>query len=128
MKFCDQLHCGVLSSLWSVRSERRRRRLWMLLEMLLLLFVVAVRQVSAGSKTRGISPQGTTRGVVSFDLLFRAFADRDSSSSSSSDAPGIRSRSRFSFLRSFCLLQDRLNLSNLFNPLQWLFFSPSFSF
>jgi len=29
----------------------------MLLEMLLLLFVVAVRQVSAGSKTRGISPQ-----------------------------------------------------------------------
>jgi hypothetical protein len=102
----------------------------MLLEMLLLLFVVAVRQVSAGSKTRGISPQGTTRGVVSFDLLFRAFADRDpsSSSSSSSDAPGSRSRSRFSFLRSFCLLQDRLNLSNLFNPLQLLFFSPSFSF
>jgi hypothetical protein len=98
----------------------------MLLEMLLLLFVVAVRQVSAGSKTRGISPQGTTRGVVSFALLFRAFADRDSSSSS--DAPGTRNRSRFSFLRSFCLLQDRLNLSNLFNPLQLLFFSPSFSF
>jgi hypothetical protein len=97
----------------------------MLLEMLLLLFVVAVRQVSAGSKTRGISPQGTTRGVVSFALIFRAFADRDSSSSSSSsssDAPGTRSRSRFSFLRSFCLLQDRLNLSNLFNPLQLLFF------
>jgi hypothetical protein len=112
-----------------VRSERRRRRLWMLLEMLLLLFVVAVRQVSAGSKTRGISPQGTTRGVVCFDLRFRAFADRDSSSSSSSsDAPGIRSRSRFSFLRSFCFLQDRLNLSNLFNPLQLLFFSPSLSF
>jgi hypothetical protein len=98
----------------------------MLLEMLLLLFVVAVRQVSAGSKTRGISPQGTTRGSSIFCFAFSCFADRDSSSSS--DAPDIRSRSRFSFLKSFCFLQDRLNLSNLFNSLQLLFFSPSFSF